>query len=200
VSSVAARFGVKWDAIWEHPENADLRSSRGDPNVLSPGDVLVIPQAERREVTAETGRAHRFVVALPSSRVRVRLLGGGEPRRTKPYTLVLEDGTEREGTTDGDGYLDEKVPAASRSVTVRFDAPGLGTATYVLRLGHLDPVTEVGGVQQRLRNLGFHCDVTGEIDDATGAALTLFQEAQGLEPSGSLDPRTRDALRQAHGS
>ena len=200
ISSIAARFGLPGKLIWEHPDNAELKQLRGDPNVLLPGDKVFVPEPGQRPVSAQTGGSHSFTFTAPRTRLKVRLQAGGAPRKNKAYTLVLDDGTTLTGTTDADGLLDAQIPARAREATVRIEVPGLGTESLVLRLGHLDPVTEVSGVQQRLCNLGFHCEASGVLDEDTRAALALFQEAQGLEPTGKLDDGARDAIRKACGS
>ena len=55
--------------------------------------------------------------------------------------------------------------ASLRSVTIR------GTNRCpTSNLAEMDPVTELVGVQKRLRNLGFDCEPSGVMDDATAAA------------------------------
>ena len=39
---IAAEHGTTWQAIWHHPANAEHRNRRKPPDVLYPGDVLVI--------------------------------------------------------------------------------------------------------------------------------------------------------------
>ncbi|MBI4953975.1 MAG: LysM peptidoglycan-binding domain-containing protein [Myxococcales bacterium] len=39
---IAAEHGTTWQAIWDHPSNAELRRRRGSPDILYPGDVLAI--------------------------------------------------------------------------------------------------------------------------------------------------------------
>jgi peptidoglycan hydrolase-like protein with peptidoglycan-binding domain len=68
-------------------------------------------------------------------------------------------------------------------------------------LGHLEPITEIKGVKQRLQNLGY--DV-GEIDgDATAeefvTAIGEYQAKHGLEASGRLGDTTREKLETEYG-
>jgi N-acetylmuramoyl-L-alanine amidase len=200
IATVARRFGVPWQRIWEHPENAGLKGLRGDPNVLARGDALFVPYPEdaTQQVSAAAGAVHKFKAKLPDPEVRIRWNAGGVPRKGKAYVLQMDDGTQRRGTTDGDGCLVERIPATVSRATVRFESPDLGAEEWVLKLGHLDPVGEDRGVRQRLRNLGYHCD-DGDAEELK-AALALFQGEHGLEASGALDDGTRGKLREAHGS
>lgn len=200
IASIAARFGLPEKILWDHPANAELKRLRSDPNVLRPGDRVAVPEPNQHQVSAQTGGAHAFTFSAPATRLRVRLTAGGEPRKSKPYELAVDGDKGRAGQTDGDGWVDEQVPATAREARIRFEVPGLGSQVLVLKLGHLDPIGEVAGVQQRLRNLHYHCTVTGELDEPTQGALALFQEAQGLEVTGKIDAGLRDALRKAHGS
>lgn len=201
VASVARRFGVAWKTLWDHPENARLKALRKDPEVLLAGDVLFVPEAPdaARTASAGTGAKHAFQVDLDPVWIRLQLVAGGAPRAGKQYVLELDDGTTREGVTDGDGLVAEKVPAMTRTATLRLESPDLGTEEYVLRLGHLDPVSEAAGVRQRLRNLGFHCEALGAPDEDLRGALALFQQTEGLAVTGELDAGTRNKLREVHG-
>ena len=46
LAKLAHRFGFDAGTVWGDPRNSELRSLRGDPNVLHPGDVLWIPEDE----------------------------------------------------------------------------------------------------------------------------------------------------------
>jgi hypothetical protein len=45
LTKIAEEHGSTVSAIWNHPENAEHRATRGSPDVLYPGDVLHIPAA-----------------------------------------------------------------------------------------------------------------------------------------------------------
>lgn len=199
-ASIGRQFGLPWKTIWDHPANAELKRLREDPGVLQPGDVVEVPERQRRYEQARTGTSARFVLTLPPVELRLRLQASGVARSGKDYVLELEDGSLREGKTDGDGCVIEQVPASARRVTVRMEIPGMGKEEYVVKLGHLDPISDVRGLQQRLTNVGFQCSVTGELDGDTGHALALFQEQEGLEVSGAPDDATRSRLLEVHGA
>jgi peptidoglycan hydrolase-like protein with peptidoglycan-binding domain len=71
---------------------------------------------------------------------------------------------------------------------------------FQLRLGSLDPITEISGIQARLRNIGIDCGpVDGRLGPKTREALISFQKANQLQPTGEPDEATRARLKEAHG-
>ena len=52
--SIAAANGFLWDILWNHGDNATLKQLRKDPNVLFPGDTIVIPDKTQRIESAAT--------------------------------------------------------------------------------------------------------------------------------------------------
>jgi len=56
---------------------------------------------------------------------------------------------------------------------------------------------DVRQLQQQLRRVGTKVQVNGRFDAMTKEAVQRFQRAAGLEPSGTVGPRTRSALRRA---
>ena len=54
VSRIAAQQGFAgYSKIWNHPNNAELKNLRQNPEVLYPGDVLFIPDREDRSTESE---------------------------------------------------------------------------------------------------------------------------------------------------
>ena len=200
VLSVAKTYGLSWETIWNHPNNATLKQLRhGDPSVLLPGDELFIPDIRKREVDAAVDRVHKFVVKNARAQVRLRLLDFKQrPRAMQRYSASV-DGVASNGSTDADGYIRLNVPVDAREVSVRvLDIPR--DESYTLSLGHIDPHDTTSGVQQRLTNLGYPClSETGTVGTATQAALRAFQKDRGLAQSADVDDATRSALRDLHG-
>lgn len=59
------------------------------------------------------------------------------------------------------------------------------------------PEAELLGVQQRLAQLGYPLEASGQSDDATVSVLKRFQQAHGLPQSGQADAPTLEALKRA---
>lgn len=198
ISSIAAEHGFLPDTIWNHFSNAALKKQRKDPNILMRGDVVVIPDKTLRYEERPTDARHVFVRrGVPEKLQLVLLDDTGFPRPNVPYTTII-DGKLHEGSTDGEGRLVLSIPPNAKEgrLIVRE-----GEEEYPLDLGHLDPVTEISGVQARLSNLGLDCgSEDGELCEKTVSAIRRFQESVGLEPTGELDDETRRDLLKAHGS
>ena len=191
LSSLAARHGVPWQAIWDHPDNADLKARRQDPNALLPGDVVVVPDLQLKQESGGTDTRHRFKRKGGSPRLRVRLLKGGQARANEKFRLVI-DGAWQEGTTGPDGMLEVKVPPAAQSGAIHI-GPSNSQEIYHFKLGHLDPIDTDSGVRQRLTCLGF---AVGE--DPSGA-VRAFQTAAGLAETGQADSATQAKLKERFG-
>src|SRR5690606_521605 len=58
------------DDLWNHPDNAALAQQR-DPNLLMPGDEIVIPDLEPVAFQAASGQSHKFIV--PRTKLELRL-------------------------------------------------------------------------------------------------------------------------------
>jgi hypothetical protein len=204
VASIVARraVGVDPNSVWTHPTNKALHDRRSDPSILSPGDVLYLPDAARDWRSLHVGTTNAFTAIVVTQPVSI-VLGGEEPLANEPY-LARILGLDVRGTTGPDGSLAIDVPIHCNSFVL--ELLNRGTAHTVL-VGHLDPHTEPSGVRQRLSNLGYgslialHLPALG-IDQVSCDRLHLlsFQLAQGLPATGDLDPATSDALNKAHGT
>jgi putative peptidoglycan binding protein len=197
--SIAEEYGVNWKKLWDHPQNAELKKLRKNPNLLLPGDVVHIPERESRYESKSTNQRHKFVKKTARAKVRLRLVDvKGQPRRSLRYSANV-DGSLINGSTDGDGYITLPAPPTAREVKLSVVDSGR-TEEYTLPLGHIDPIESLTGVQQRLANLGYFCrSELGTLGDATQAALRAFQKKSNLSQTGEIDEGTRQLLKQAHG-
>jgi len=123
-----------------------------------------------------------------------------EPRANVAYKLEVE-GQVFTGTTDGDGRLEHDIPpdAARGQLILEPDTPN--ESIFPLNLGHLDPVSELSGVKQRLANLSYGCgDCDDEETPQLAEALRAFQAKHGLSINGEADDATRNKLKEVHGA
>lgn len=196
LSSIADRYGFFWQTLWNRPENARLQELGRHPNALHPGDVVFIPEKRMASFIRPTGARHTFKKRGIPVKLRMQLMWDGAPRAGEPYKLTVGD-VVLEGALNGEGFIETNIPPGAPRGTLVV-GEGSRRRTYTLALGHLDPVETVSGVQARLRNLGYPCEVTGSLDDATRAALRSFQTRAGLAVTGADDDATRSRLREAH--
>lgn len=190
---VAESYGFAPETVWDYPDNAELRAKRKNMNVLSPGDDVVIPDRRLRLEKAATARRHTYRRKGVPAVLRLQIFDGEEPRANQKYEL--EVGTiKREGTTDGDGVLEEYVPPRARRAKIRFGEE----LELSVQIGELDPIDTPSGLRQRLTNLGFACGAGDEIDDPTREALRAFQRRFELKATGEADEETIAELEAAH--
>jgi hypothetical protein len=200
IASIGADYGFLPKTIWNHPANAELKQRREFENVLLPGDIVVIPDKVLRHENRPTDNRHVFVRKGVPEKLEVVLLDDAGLPRANLFYVVTIDGRSVPGNTDAEGRLRISIPPNARQghLLVR---DGQLEEEYPLQLGHLDPITEITGVQARLSNLGFDCgSERGESGPKTMQAIRQFQESAGLEPTGELDNITREKLKIAHGS
>ena len=197
VSAIAAAYGVPVKKVIDHPDNASLKSERKGLNILRPGDVVVVPDREDREEAAGTGQKVRFRKKSDKTMLRLKLLDDDfKPRANVRYKLVVE-GKTTEGSTDGSGLLKERVPPGAARGHLILD----GKDVLPLSFAALDPADSLGGVRQRLSNLGFAAgDGDCPMDEKTRGALRRFQKTHGLDETGEADDATKAKLEQVHGT
>lgn len=199
IMSIADKFGFRWETIWNHPDNADLKRLRKDPNILFPGDIAVIPDKTPRFETSPTDQLAKFVKKTPPAQVRLRLLDMKHQARPNVDYTADADGVISSGKSDGDGYITIPVPPKAQTLKLSV-IEGSKTDEYTLPLGSIDPIEELSGVQQRLANLGYPCgSEQGTMGESTKAALRAFQKEMKLDATGQLDDTTRQKLKQMHG-
>ena len=204
LASLARQYGfASWRTIYEDPQNAAFRQKRPNPNVIFPGDTLFIPERQTKAVDSPDAQAHRFKSKGQKSLLRIKVRDeADQPLAGKPYRLCVESAV-LEGTTDGDGLIEQPIPASAQSgdLTVWLDGQDRREdAFWPLDIGHLDPVEELLGAQARLNNLGFDAGPVDGVDGSrTRAAVAEFQEKHGLTVDGICGPQTQAKLKDVHG-
>jgi Putative peptidoglycan binding domain len=196
ISSVAFENGYAPGTVWNHPDNADLKRRRGDPNVLEPGDVIALPPKEPQSTMCATGKRHTFRRRGVPERLRVQLFHDDKPRAGAAYELIIDGKSVARGEADGDGLIDTWITPDARSGRILLRG---GAEEIDLDLGTLAPLTTLLGVQTRLQNLGYYGgSLDGAASDDLDQAVVDFQADHGIEPTAEIDDATRDALRRAH--
>ena len=224
ISSIADKYGLFWEKIWDHSKNSELKNKREDPNTLYPGDVVFVPDKEKKDEYGATEQRHRFRMKGVPAKLILRVMEEpppeeietpedspeepeaeekvleDRPREGLPYVVEV-DGDLTNGTTDDEGMIEITIPPNAKRGRLILD-PGTQNEHIVpLKLGGLNPLSQISGVKQRLANLGFDCgDQTDMETPALRAALGAFQEKHGMKVTGDIDQTTRDKLFEIHGS
>ena len=193
ISSIAYNYGFFPDNIWNNPANAKLKEKRKDQNILSPSDLVVIPDKTLREETGATGERHHFRRKGVPEIFRVCIKFDGEPRANEPYTLNV-NGIFHNGTSDDEGNIECPIPPNTHEVKLYLGSePEM--YEYTFSLGHIDPITEIRGIQERLKNLGFNCGlVEKDLGSETKKAIKAFQAKYEFPVTGQVDEETREKL------
>ena len=205
LASIAESHGFPdYGGIYNHPNNADFRRSRLNPNIVYPGDTLYIPDLETQVYDRPTDRKHCFLVKKAKVQLRVVVLDlNGDPCAGASYLLQLNEG-DISGVTGADGMIQCNIPPDLNQATLHLTFHGkTGQAInrdWLLRLGNLDPIEMISGVQARLNNLGYR---SGEVDGVSGpktqSAVRQFQEDEGLTIDGVAGMETCATLKSMYG-
>jgi hypothetical protein len=235
ISSIAEKYGLFQETIWNDPANAALKNEREDPNILRSGDLVIIPEMREKDDSCATSQKHRFRKKGVPIKLRLRIMKepdeeraeeeesapetsnqgrdnisedpevSGEavediPRADVPYVLKI-DGNLTNGVSDSDGFIEVDIPPNARQGKLILN-PGTPEEEEIpLELGHLDPISEVVGLKQRLANLSFECgDRSNEETDGLSQAIAAFQQKNGMEVTGELTDEFRRKLLELHGS
>jgi N-acetylmuramoyl-L-alanine amidase len=213
LSSIASNYGFhNWRTIYDHPGNEALKTKRPNPNQMYPGDEVLIPEKETKEVTRATGHTHVFMVNTLSIKLRLVVKDHNWiPFRGKRYELRVDSQAkpysgvtvESGGTIEHPQRNEPEIQPDAKEAEVTIwldDNRSRPPSVWRLKLGHLDPIEEITGVQQRLANLGFPIERLDDKELLPPAieALMGFQSQADLEVTGNNDQKTKDALLTNH--
>ena len=193
---IAAQYGFRdHQSIWDHPDNADLKQTRQDPNVLYAGDIVVIPDKEIKQESCATDQHHVFKVLGHTLPLKVRILDFfGDPVADTQCELLI-DLKSHSLTTDGDGFVQLDIPIDAKGGELRINNMNLP-----FRIGTLDPVEERSGWQERLTNLGYTAGLTqAPAENTLQSAVEDFQSDHDLKVDGVCGPKTQTKLKEIHG-
>lgn len=203
ISKIAKDNGfTDYTIIWNHPNNADLKNLRQNPNVLFPGDQVFIPDMEQKEESGATDKRHPFVVNKDTLKLRLVLEDVYEKPIAGAQCALLVDGQIFQLTTDGNGKLEQEIPlnAKQGTLTIRGDQTPFANEVIPIKIGHLDPVDEISGQVARLNNLGYAAGpLDGSDEAAFESAVEEFQCDHSLTVDGICGPHTQSKLKQVHG-
>lgn len=203
LTSIAAQHGFNdFTVVWNHPDNADLKQLRVNPNVLLPGDTVVIPDKEEKDEPGETTKRHTFTLAAKPLMLRLVLEDAYEkPIANAPCDLFL-DGQKTTVTSSAEGKIEQRIAAGTTSVTLVVgteETPHQGDQMAV-GVGQLDPVDTLTGQASRLNNLGYFAGTPEASDDPQfQSALQEFQCEEKLTVDGVAGPLTQAKLKKVHG-
>src|SRR5208282_1029286 len=132
LASIAKDYGFSdWHTIYDHPQNADLKKKRPNPNVLLPGDQLFIPDKQLKGESCPTEKKTRFKLNVPKAWLKIVLKDShGKPLSNQPYTLTAACVTCK-GTTDGGGSLQQKIPIGVEIGQLSLEKLGLAWALKI---------------------------------------------------------------------
>lgn len=207
MSKIAQKFGFSdYKEIWDHADNAELKKKRKNPNVLHPGDTVIIPDREEKKVSASTGKRHKFQVKRSELKLRLVLEDIYEKPIANANCELNLDGETFQLTTDGKGKIEKEIPATAEGgfLIIKTQETALNETVLPIKIGHLDPVEEESGQKGRLNNLGYFAGPFEGNDEAANQQLFLsaieeFQCDHGLTVDGNCGPRTQAKLKEVHG-
>ncbi len=152
--SLAYRFGFDVDTVWNDPKNAQLRQLRSSPSILWPTDVLYIPDQNVPPAmqTVTTGTTNTFVTDVPTLSVTQQFVGSEATTYSSRAYIVQELDQLTGLTTDEKGIATFQAPVTLDAATVQFTDTG---ESWVLHIGHLDPINTLSGIFQRLQHLNY---------------------------------------------
>ncbi len=201
--SIAKLYGFSWVKLYEHPDNAELRQKRPNPFVLFPGDRVAIPNNETKNILGQTEKQHRFCISAKQPLIRLKLQDDLDYPLSGVYYKLTSGIQVVEGKTDSSGMVEVEIKPRTQDVKLEVWPGGRqseASLTWPIKIGYLDPIEFVTGIQARLFNLGFECGpVDGTVGPLTKKAVQAFQHEFGLKEDGIPGPLTQAQLEQAHG-
>jgi len=209
LAGIAAKHGFpRIEPIWLHPNNAQLKALRKNPNILLAGDRVFIPDRETKQVDAATAQRHSFTAAGGALELHVKINDQAFVAIKGKAVLTTEQGST-DMTQAGEVF---EAPLARDVATAKLafplaegkrQRPGI-----TVQPGRLDPVETLSGQQQRLNNLGYFAGFAKtQATDPKKADLQFrwaveeFQrDHMGFEQvDGVLGPNTLNKLKTVYG-
>jgi len=205
VSSIARKYGFPdWQALFDHPDNVDFKQLRPNPDIIYPADKIAIPDISDARFKAKLNQKQVFRTQVKKDIVKLKVGAiGGVVWADRKVELEVDD-IFIESKTDSEGIAEFKLPkqCSDQAILHVFTLKETIKATYRIevKLGHLDPVSEMIGQQARLTALGFDCgSLTHAVTKQYEKALMAFQHEYELDVDGICGPNTQKTLEKEYG-
>jgi N-acetylmuramoyl-L-alanine amidase len=193
---IAQDYGFDdYRAIWDHPQNAELKLQRKSANAIYPGDKLFIPDKDSSGAHYATGRHHVILLRPKQNILRIVFKSiDGEP--VTDTECALKIGSESYAlVTNSNGLIAELIPKNATEGKL-----SILETEIPIQIGELDPVDTDTGQKVRLANLGYYLGpMDTDDEEQMKSAVEEFQCDQGLEVTGDCDAQSQAALKDAHG-
>jgi N-acetylmuramoyl-L-alanine amidase len=192
--SITKRYKFrKWENIFDHPANKDLKINRSDPMCLlaKDNDVVKIPDKEPKKFKVSTGNTHNFTVPVLKAKFSLILYNAKEePFKGVKYILEMEGKEKLEGETGGDGLIEcDILPDTKKGLLTYYPYKEFPERAVIreVKLGYLDPVESTSGIQARLNYQGYD---SGKVDNdeglITNEAYDNYRSIKKTEPKDGL--------------
>jgi hypothetical protein len=197
INSIAFQFGFFPETIWNHSKNASLKNLRKNPSILYEGDKVFIPEKGQKTESINCDSRNRFKMKGVPAKLHVKVLWmENMPRANVKYRLEIGD-KKYFGTTNENGEVQQSIPPNIVSCKLFV---GEDEEEYDIKLGYIDPIDKITGIQGRLNNLGYDFDLgNSEKDPRLKSVLKEFQTNQNIEITGEADEATRKKLMDISG-
>jgi hypothetical protein len=209
ISGIARQYGyTDYQTIWNHPDNADLKTQRQNPNVLYPGDSVSIPDKAPKQLPKPTDQRHKFTKQDSPLSLQIKLAKSYLGPIANTQCQLSVDTDQYDLTSDGTGLIQHSISKTATKArlvindTITVKGQKVPWPTQLdIQIGYLDPVDQVSGQIGRLSNLGYYRLPLDQVDqDELESAIEEFQCEAGLKPvDGICGPATQAKLKQVHG-
>jgi N-acetylmuramoyl-L-alanine amidase len=201
ISRIANEHGFRYLTVWNHSDNSTLRAERKDPNILFPGDVVVIPDREMRTEPAATDNKHLYVQKDGPLKLRIAFFNLDRDAVPNADCVLQVGSAPNRLHTDGNGQVEQEIDKSSENGSIELDYPDAQNCLkWPIKIGHLDPIDKESGWRGRLLNLGyFTAGVDNTELERLRSAVEEFQCDYSLKVDGICGPITQDKLKTVHG-
>jgi hypothetical protein len=203
LSTIASEYGFHdYTIIWDHPNNAQLKAQRQNPNILLPGDSVYIPDKEQKQEQGATSARHTFQVNQPKLKLRLVLEDIYEQPIANASCILSVGQQQFQLTSDAQGKIEQEIPphATNCTLVIQGNQTPYQGQTLTIKVGHLDPIDSLSGQRARLNNLGYMAGTSDDPQDPQFlSAVEQFQCDQKIAVDGDIGPATQATLKTAHG-